>query len=110
MEVLTSRCISDNIRKKWEKNLSKDELTNALFEDMKPNSTPGIDRFSLLFVRLFWDSLVDFVQKSFSSMKIKSSLISTLKTAILKLFRKGTKDSTLPGNYHAISLLSVFFL
>ena len=109
METLNSRRIPDNIKDEMEIILSKDKLTKAFFENMKPNSAPGIDGFSVLFVSQFWDSLVDLVWRSFSSMKNEGTLTSTLKTAILKLLRKGTKDSTLPGNYRPISLLSVFY-
>ena len=44
-EVLTSRRIPDNITDEIEIPLSKEELTKALLEDMKPNSAPGIDVF-----------------------------------------------------------------
>ena len=64
-EILTSQGIPDNIRDEIETPLSKEELTKALFEDMKPNSAPVINGFSILFIREFWDSLVDLVWKSF---------------------------------------------
>ena len=81
-DILTTRRIPNNIKDEMEVPLSKEELTNALFKDMKPNSAPGIDGFSVLFVREFWDSLVDLVWHTFNSMNLKGSLTSTIKSAI----------------------------
>ena len=39
----------------------------------------------------------------------RDKLSSTLRTAVVKLLRKGLKDPTLTGNYRPISLLSVYY-
>ena len=106
---LKSRRIPDSLKKEIEGNLTKEELTQALFHNMKPHSAPGIDGFSVAFVRNFWTSLDDLVWLSINNMKAKGKLSSTFKAAILKLLRKGDKDSTQAGNFCPISLLSVFY-
>ena len=68
-ETLKSRRISDELKGELEKELTRSELTEALFKQMKPNSAPGIDGFSVLFVREFWSSLVDLVWMALLSMK-----------------------------------------
>ena len=52
-ETLKSRRISDELKGELEKELTRTELMDALFKNMKPNSAPGIDGFSVLFVREF---------------------------------------------------------
>ena len=89
--------------------LTPKELTDTLFRNMKPHSAPCIDGFSVLFVRKFWESLVDLVWVALLSIKDKGMLTKTLRTAILKLLHKGDKDLTSLGNYVPISLLSVFY-
>ena len=39
----------------------------------------------------------------------RGKLTSTLRTAVVKLLRKGLKDPTLTGNYRPISLLRIFY-
>ena len=48
-----SRKIPENLRNELETELTKEELTTALMKNMKPNSAPGIDGFSVKFVREF---------------------------------------------------------
>lgn len=108
-ETLQNRRISDEFKQELEEELTRKELTNALFENMKPHSVPGIDGFSVLFVREFWVNLVDLVWLALLSMKEKGRLTKTLRTAILKLLCKGDNDPTFRWNYRPIPLLSVFY-
>ena len=69
-----SRQIPNDIRDDLETELSKEELTEALMKHMKPNSAPGIDGFSVKFIREFWPNLADLVWMSFINMKKKENL------------------------------------
>ena len=72
------------------------ELNKALMEDMKPNSAPGIDCFTIKFIRVFWDSLRDLLRVAVKSMHKKRKMTSTLHLAIIKLLLKSGKDPTDP--------------
>ena len=53
-----------------EGNLQDAELNKSLMEDMKPNSAPGIDGFTVKFIRVFWDSVRLLLREAVNSMKI----------------------------------------
>ena len=78
-------------------------------DDMKPNSTPGINGFTVKFIRAFWDSLRDLLRVAVNSMNKKGKMSSTLRLAIIKLLLKSGKDPTSPGSYRLTSLLSVLY-
>ena len=84
------------------------EMTKALNDDMKGTSAPGVDGFTVNFIRKFWDSLGALVCNRVIKCKSKNKLTATLRTAIFKLLRKGDEDPTLAGNFRPISLLSAF--
>ena len=52
-EELKRRALPDNTKKEMEGDLKDIELNKALMEDMKPNSAPGIDGFTVKFIRAF---------------------------------------------------------
>ena len=85
------------------------EMAKALNDDMKVTSAPGVDGFTVNFIRKFWDSLGALVCNAVITCKSKNKLTSTLRNSIFKLLRKGDKDPTLAGNFHPISLLSAFY-
>ena len=88
--------------------LTMAELTDSLFNHMKGGSSPGIDGFTVNHLRTFWHELkhitLDALNCSFGSQ-----LTQSLRKAVIKLLRKGTKDPTLTGNYRPIRLLSIFY-
>ena len=59
LETLDSRKLTEDERDSLEGEISKDELTNQLFKHMKATSAPGIDGFTVAWVRKFWPDLAD---------------------------------------------------
>ena len=108
-EKLLNRRISDEIMDSMEVNMTLQEMTKALNEDMKGTSVPGVDGFSVIFIRKFWDSLGALVRNAVNKCKSKNKLTSTLRTDIFKLLRKGDLNPILAGNFCPISLLSDFY-
>ena len=60
-EELLKRQIPEELKEELEGFLTKLELEEALFKDMKPNSAPGIDGFTVKFFRTFWPSLAPLI-------------------------------------------------
>ena len=108
-EELNKRKIPEHVINEMEGNLSDEELSKALMNDMKPNSAPGIDGFNVKFIKAFWDSLKPLLREAVNSMNSKGKMSSTLRIAIMKLLLKSGKDPTSPGSFHPISLLSVLY-
>ena len=52
------RRIPDHLRNELEGLLTQTELDEALQNDMKPNSAPGIDGFTVKFLKIFWPCLL----------------------------------------------------
>ena len=108
LQELNKRKLAPDAAQKMEGLLTIEELTNSLFNHMKGNSSPGIDGFTVNHLRTFWHELkhitCDALNCSFGGQ-----LSTTLKKAVIKLLRKGTKDPTLVGNYRPISLLSIYY-
>ena len=76
---------------------------------MKGSSAPGIDGFTVNWLRKFWSSLKLITFNAINECYRDGSLTSSLKTGIIRLLRKGQKDPTLTGNYRPISLLSIHY-
>ena len=88
--------------------LTLEELTDCLFNHMKGGSSPGIDGFTVNHLRTFWHELKHITQDALNC-SFGGQLTQSLRKAVIKLLRKGTKDPTLSGNYRPISLLSIFY-
>ena len=108
LEELHHRKIPRNISNSMEGMLTTSELTNCLFKVMKGASSPGIDGFTVNYLRVFWDDLKTLTTNALNA-SFGNTLTTSLRKAIVKLLRKGTKDPTLAGNYRPISLLSIFY-
>ena len=76
---------------------------------MKGGSAPGIDGFTVAWLRQFWNELGTLTTMAINECHNNNELSQTLKTAIVKLLRKGQKDPTLFTNYRPISLLSIHY-
>ena len=106
-EEVCKRQISPNLAQKMEGLLTIEEMTNCLFNHMKGGSSPGIDGFTVNHLRTFWHELKHITRDALNC-SFGCQLTQSLRKAVIKLLRKGTKDPTLTGNYRPISLLSIF--
>ena len=84
------------------------ELHDALFNHMNGSSSPGPDGFTVNWLRAFWPDLKDLTRNALNS-SFGKGLTKTLRTAIIKILRKGDKDPMEASNYRPISLLSIFY-
>ena len=109
LEELQKRKLTDIERDCLEGEITKEELRKQLFNHMKPHSAPGLDGFTVSWVRHFWSDLEDVCYIAINRCYEKGQLTSLLKTAIMKLLRKGDKCKLEATNYRPISLLSVFY-
>ena len=106
-EELNKKRITPDTAQKMEGLLTLKELTDSLFNHMKGGSSPGIDGFTVNHLRTFWHELKH-ITKDALNCSFGGQLTQSLRKAVIKLLRKGTKDPTLTGNYRPISLLSIF--
>ena len=82
---LNRRKLSDAQRDSLEGQITLEELTSALLEDMKGSSAPGIDGFTVNFIREFWSPLGSLVRNAVNDSKSKGELTSAMRFAIFKL-------------------------
>ena len=108
LEELEKRKIPKKLANTMEGMLTTEELTHCLFNVMNGASSPGLDGFTVNYLRIFWEDLKTLTKNALNS-SFGNTLTPTLKKAIIKLLRKGTKDPTIAGNYRPISLLSIFY-
>ena len=54
--------------------LTEPELEESLLNYMKPNSAPGVDSFTVKFLRTFWQSLAPLITKAINHMKVIGKL------------------------------------
>ena len=87
--------------------LSDSELTDTLMNSTKEASAPGIDRFTVAWLRQFWPDLRTLVRLALNEMYDESAMSNMCKLAIIRLLQKCYKSPLLPGNYRPISLLSI---
>ena len=89
--------------------LSEEELTDTLMNFMKGALAPGIDGFTVNWLRQFWPELKTLVRLALNEMYDEATMSSMCRLAIIRLLRKGYKSPLLPGNYRPINLLSIFY-
>merc|ERR1711905_53946 len=88
--------------------LTDKELHYALFEHMNGASGPGVDGFTVNYLRAFWPDMKDLTRDALNA-SIGNNLTQILNSAIFKLLRKGDKNPLLAESYRPISLLSIFY-
>ena len=66
-------------------------LQHALFKKMKGSNAPGIDGFTVNWLRKLWDSLKLVTYNAINECYRDGSLISPLRTGIIRLLRKGRR-------------------
>ena len=107
-ETFSNRKIPKDLAHSMEGDLPMEELQEALFKHMNGNSSPGMDGFTVNYLRAFWPSLKFITKEALNAIQ-KDGLSQTLKGAILKLLRKGEKDPLEIRNYRPISQLLIFY-
>ena len=78
-------------------------------KSMNGASAPGIDGFTVGWLRQFWPMLRHLVRMALNEMYDEAAMSEMCRLAIIRLLRKGDKSPLLPGNYRPISLLSIFY-
>ena len=109
IEELTRRRLTQEEMLCLEGPISKLEMKEQLFHHVKPASAPGQDGFAVRWVKHFWLDLKDLCHFSLNGCYEEIKLTSLLKTAIMKILRKGDKCPLETGNYRPISLHSGFY-
>ena len=109
LDTLHQRKLSEIEKESLEGEITREELRNQLFNHMNPHSAPGLDGFTVSWVRHFWSDLEEICYIAINRCYEKGQLTTLLKTAIMKLLRKGDKCKFEATNYRPISLLSVFY-
>ena len=107
-ENFLQRKLPKEMADSMEGDLTMDELQEALFKHMNGSSSPGMDGFTVNYLRAFWPDLKFITLEALNAIQA-DGLSQTLRGAILKLLRKGEKDPLEIGNYRPISLLSIFY-
>ena len=87
---------------KMEGLLTENELTDTLMNFMKGASAPGIDGFTVNWLRQFWPELKTLVRLALNEMYDESTMSTMCRLAFIRLLRKGNKSPLLPGNYRPI--------
>ena len=99
MEELARRKLTHEEMMSLEGPISKMEIKEELFHHMKPASTPGQACFMVRWIKHFWPDLEDLCHCSLNGCYEEMELTSLLKTAIMKILRKGEKCPLETGNY-----------
>ena len=86
---LNRRKLTNDQRNSLEGQITLDELTRSLFEDMKGSLAPRIDGYTVNFIPEFWPPLGHLVKDAVNESKSKGELTSTMRFAIFKLLQKG---------------------
>ena len=89
-EALSNKRISKEMAESMEGDLTHEELEQALFIHMNGASSPGIDGFTVNYLRKYWH-ILKYVTKDALNAIQTDGLTQTLRSAILKLLRKGEK-------------------
>ena len=75
--------------------LSDFELTDTLMNSMNGASAPGIDGFTVAWLRQFWPHLRTLVRMALNEMYYETAMSNMCKLAIIRLLRKGDKSPLL---------------
>ena len=87
-------------------------LMDEVFEvikNMKNNKSPGLDGFTVEFIKFFWNYLKYFLVRSLNYAFLNGNMSYTQKIGIITLIPKGNKDRQYLRNWRPISLLNVLY-
>ncbi len=82
-QEFSSRKIPAWMKGKMEGKLTARELKDAHFHKMHGNSAPGLDGFTVNWLRTFWPELATITRNALNSCFTNSGLTGLLKTAII---------------------------
>ena len=85
-KALEDRKLPRELAESMEGDLTLDELTLSLFQHMNLSSSPGIDRFTVAYLRVFWNSMKYVVKDTLNNIQTEG-LSQTLTSTIIKLER-----------------------
>ena len=88
--------------------LTLDEITAAI-QNMKNNKSPGLDGFTVEFLKVFCNYLKHVLLRSLNSAYFCNKMSYTQKLGIVSLLPKGSKDREYVKNWRPITLLNVFY-
>ena len=100
--------LSDNESQELEGEISFAELGYAL-KNMKNNMSPGLDGFTVEFLKFFWIDIGQFILRSINYGYRTGSLSITQRQGILTCIPKPNKSRTTLKNWRPISLLNVIY-
>ena len=89
--------ISEQEFHEMEGKLSDFELTDTLMNSMNGASAPGIDGFTVAWLRQFWPQLRMLVRMALNEMYDETALADMCKLAIIRLLRKVTNHHFFQG-------------
>ena len=92
LEYLNSKALTNEESESIEGEITLTELNHVLFKKMKGTTAPGIDGFTVNWLRKFWDSLKLVTFNAINECYRDGSLTSPLRMGIIRLLRKGQKD------------------
>ena len=101
-EAPKSRKISKELSEAIGDNLPMSN-TNTLFNHINGSSSPGMDGFTVAYLRVFWNNMKYAVQETLNNIQT-DGLSQTSRNAVIKLFGKGIKNPLDIGNYRQVNL------
>ena len=103
---IKSKTIPDSILKDLERQISEEEIKNALFQ-MNKNKSPGIDGLTVEFYQAFWHILGEDILEVYNECFTNGFLSNSMNTALVKLIYKNSGSRYELKNWRPISLLTV---
>ena len=100
--------LSSHVRDSLEGPLDMNEVFEVI-KNMKNNKSPGLDGFTVEFMKFFWNYLKYFLVRSLNYAFLNGNLSYTQKLGVITLIPKGNKERHFLRNWRPISLLNVFY-
>jgi len=85
-----------------------DEISQVI-KNMKNNKSPGMDGFTVEFLKFFWENIKYFLLRSLNYAYFNGHMTEALKMGVITLLPKGNKDRKLLSNWRPISLLNIIY-
>jgi hypothetical protein len=99
------KTISDTSKELLEKPITKNDLTDLIFQEMSNGKSPGADGLTVKFYVKFWVHLVDDLHKSISHGLKKGKVSVSQRRSVIRLIAKKGKDQADIKGWRPISLL-----